>query len=92
MTNGCLIITALDLRMLKFCKTIVHFTRVKKHSLRSFDTTLIYIPPYSPTLAPVELIFGYLKKKFAAQNKHDKVNLNSKDADMMLFNALKLVD
>ena len=48
----------------------------------SFDTTLIYIPPYLPTLTQVELIFGYLNKKFAAQNKQDKVNLNSKEADI----------
>ena len=58
----------------------------------SFDTTLIYISPYLPTLAQVELIFGYLNKKFAAQNKQDKVNLNSKEADMMLINVLKLID
>ena len=62
-----------------------HKSKETLNRLRSFDTTFIYILPYSPTLAPVELIFGYFKKKFATQNKQDKVNLNSNEADIMFL-------
>ena len=67
-------------------------SKATKNNLSSFDATFMYIPPYSPTLAPVELIFGFLKKKFAEQNKQSKVKLNSKEADLNLFKVLKVID
>ena len=69
-----------------------HESKATKNNLSLFDATFMYIPPYSPTLTPVELIFGFLKKKFAEQNKQSKVKLNSKEADLKLFKVQKLID
>ena len=50
---------------------------------------LFYIPPYSPTLAPVELAFGILKRK-STLNKEDKsINLYNYEGYIHVVKRMK---
>ena len=50
---------------------------------------LMFLPPYSPSLAPIELIFGLIKQKLCKQSIGVKLNLNTKEASKKILDVIK---
>ena len=57
--------------------------------MRSFNWNTLFLPPYSPSLAPIELAFGYLKKMLAKKWRGDRLNLNTKGANQHILTEMK---
>ena len=53
---------------------------------------LCFIPPYSPTLAPVELAFWVLKRKLVAKNKNCSTNLNNYEGYRLVIQWMREID
>ena len=56
----------------------------------SFD--ICYIPPYSPSLAPVELTFGRLKRKLTQKQKEKWINLSNYEGYSLVVLCMKEID
>ena len=50
-----------------------------KTLLKVSKITILYIPPYSPHLAPIEIYFGLFKKKLLSNSSKQMIKINSKD-------------
>ena len=51
-----------------------------------------FIPPYTPSLAPVELIFNILKKSLWKQNKNISIDLWRAEGEKTIIKALNVID
>jgi Mg2+/Co2+ transporter CorB len=50
---------------------------------------LAFLPPYSPALAPIELVFGFIKSKIRASAKEEAVNFSKSTGIRYIQNALQ---
>ena len=48
-----------------------------------------FLPPYSPTLAPVELVFGILKRKISFKRRDKSISFGKKSGDEAITEAIK---
>ena len=53
---------------------------------------IVFLPPYSPSLATIELIFGWIKRKLSKNLIGTKLSLDSKEASNAIFNVIKEID
>ena len=60
--------------------------------IKNINLNLMFLPPYSPSLAPIELIFGLIKQRLCKQLVGAKLNLNSKDVPKKIFDVIKNID
>ena len=51
----------------------------------------IFIPPYTPELAPVELLFGFLKQRIV-RNRSEALNFRTKEEKKAIANELLAID
>ena len=51
-----------------------------------------YIPPYSPNLAPVELVFSVLKRKLVSKEKQKSINLCNYEGYNLAVKSMKEID
>jgi transposase len=42
---------------------------------------MVYLPPYSPTLAPVEMIFGFIKSNIKKKYQSKSINFGKKEGN-----------
>ena len=56
------------------------------------EMKIVFLPPYSPSLAPIELIFGWIKRKLCKNLIGTKLSLDSKEASNAIFNVIKEID
>ena len=65
-----------------------HTSRKTKFAAKKLNFRLNYLPTYSPTLAPVELVFGILKRKIASQRKCKTIDFRKKSGKEVIIDAL----
>ena len=68
---------------------LVHVSAQTKKAAEWLGTRLILLPPYSPSLAPTEWVFGSTKKSLASQRKIKCVNFSKHYGKMMIVKCLK---
>ena len=51
----------------------------------------MFLPAYSPSLAPIELVFGYLKATLKSEWKFDTIELSQKEGTNAIKNSLMKV-
>ena len=49
--------------------TVIHHSKITLKAVTALELKILLLPPYSPSLAPVEWVFGICKKKLAATRK-----------------------
>ena len=59
--------------------------------MRDWEVSWIYLPPFSPELAPIELLFRSFKAKLRAHPCDDKVNISSQKGFEAVYKALKSI-
>ena len=52
---------------------------------------IIFLSPYSPSLAPIELIFRWIKRRLANNLVGTRLSLKLKEALQTLFRPLKIL-
>jgi transposase len=68
---------------------VIHLSKKVKALVREEQLTMLFLPPYSPRLAPVELIFGVLKRKLKSQRRALKIDFGKKSGKEEIVNAAK---
>ena len=54
----------------------IHISSNIKKAANLLNMTINLLPPYSPSLAPTEWMFGMTKKLISAQKEHKTVNFS----------------
>ena len=67
----------------------IHISRKTKFAAYHLNYKLNFLPPYSPTLAPVELIFGVLKRKIAHKRRSKSIDFGKKSGEETIIDAIK---
>jgi transposase len=57
----------------------------------SFDFIVHFIPPYTPTLAPIELVFGVIKKRIKSEKEKRAINFSKKKGKMCIIEAMNQI-
>ena len=70
----------------------VHWSTSVINYLKEKCLVWIYLPQYTPELAPVELFFGMLKRQIAKRRTDTVINLNSEPGRRVLVEELELID
>ena len=65
----------------------IHLSKETQAIFRQISLPTLFLPPYSPTLAPVELFFRYLKSKIKSVKSKNKTVYGTKSGDNTIFNA-----
>ena len=66
-----------------------HKSKIIVDYLSKLKMNIFFLPPYSPSLAPIELAFGFLKRKLKKSSRGIRFNLQSKEAFHSIFDTLK---
>ena len=53
---------------------------------------IFFIPPYSPSLAPIEMVFGWIKYILKRKYIGSKFYLNSKEASIKMIYVIKEIN
>ena len=69
-----------------------HVSSKTKKAAEQLEMKLMLLPPYSPSLAPTELIFGVSKRKLASQRKLKVFNFNKSSGKMEIIKLFKMID
>ena len=67
----------------------LHLTESTKNVAKILSIELNWVPPYSPNLSPVEMVFGVSKKKIWANKGKEKINFSKPSGKKVLVNVLK---
>ena len=59
--------------------------------LREWKVNVFYLPPYSPELAPIELLFRSLKAKLKRRKEQMNISFNSQEGIYVVCKALKSI-
>ena len=57
--------------------------------MQKLPIKIYFLPPYSPSLDPIELMFGWIKKIINKRSIGMKINLKSKEANNQIFKRYK---
>jgi transposase len=57
----------------------VHRAKKVMKQLKDLGPTIVFIPAYSPELAPVELFFSYFKRDFTSSITNLPLNVNTEE-------------
>ena len=70
----------------------VHVSMKVKKAAEVLDMRLLLLPPYSPSLALVEWVFGMSKKILAHQNQTKSINYSKRSGKMMIIDWFKRIN
>ena len=70
----------------------IHVSWKTKKAAEYLEMKLFLLPPYSPSLAPTEWVFGISKKILANQRKVKVINFSKEYGKMMIVESLKKID
>ena len=68
-----------------------HKSKLTKHEIDHLKMRIYYIPIYSPTFAPIEIWFAFIKKKLANISRSKNIKLNSKESQNKLLTVMKSI-
>ena len=57
--------------------------------MQQLPIKIYFLPPYLPSLYPIELMFGWIKKIINKRSIGMKINLKSKKANNQIFKVFK---
>ena len=66
----------------------IHLSGFTKRITKKLVARMMFLPQYSPQLAPVELVFGILKRKISTQRKQKSISFGSVDGRKEISFAL----
>ena len=69
-----------------------HQSNKSKKFMAKLGYNILFLPPYSPQLSPIEGVFGVLKHHLKTKYKFSTINLSSTINHNKIFNALKTFD
>ena len=69
-----------------------HQSKKTKKFMEKLGYKILFLPPYSPQLSPIEGVFGVLKHRLKMKYRFSAINLSSKINHDKVFNALKTFD
>ena len=69
-----------------------HCSLVVKERLKQLGFNVEYLPPYTPTLAPVETLFKVIKSKIRASNEYLDVGFSKETGINFIYKVLKELD
>ena len=69
----------------------IHKTQKVKIKLNKMFSKTIYLPPYSPQFAPIEMFFGIFKRNLRSKFNSNHVKLKSKDSLSLIIQSLKTI-
>ena len=55
----------------------IHLSEFTKRITKMLRVRMMFLPQYSPQLAPVELVFGMLKRKISSKRRQKPINFSS---------------
>ena len=70
----------------------VHVSLKTKKAAEQLDMKLLLLPPYSPSLAPTEWVFGASKRKLASRKKMKIISFSKSSGKMEIAEWLKMID
>ena len=80
-------------------KTLIILDNLKVHRLKTtlnflsqWEASFSFIPAYTPEIAPIELVFNILKKRFVKQNSSSGLKLYKKEAFREIREAFSSID
>lgn len=65
-----------------------HQSTQSKRVMKSLGTNVVFLPPYSPEMAPIELMFRSLKAKIRASKKSYGVNFSKVEGAKLITATL----
>ena len=71
-----------------------HWSKITNERMKNLNLNILFLPPYSPILAPIEIFFKLVKSKIRSSKIAKGVNFSNKEGTMLIFSAcdnLKLV-
>ena len=71
--------------------TSLHLTEEVQKIAQIIGVELNWLPPYSPTLAPVETAFGVIKRKIWTTKSKEKINFSKPSGRKVIIDILKTV-
>ena len=66
----------------------IHLSEFTKRMTKKLGLRMMFLPQYSPRLAPVELVFGMLKRIISTERKHKTIRFGSIDGKKKISQAL----
>ena len=63
----------------------MHTNRITNEILNTIEFNTCFIPTSSPDLAPVELDFAFVKRRFFFKYKNQKINIWNKESILQLL-------
>ena len=70
----------------------IHLSKETQAIFRQISLPILFLPPYSSTLAPIELFFWYLKSNIGSVKYKNKTVYGAKSGDSTIFNAWLEID
>ena len=70
----------------------IHKSKQTLEFLKKWKALIVFIPPYTPEMAPIELIFHLLKRRLMKQTCRYKRKLNYKSAEREIREAFSLIN
>ena len=70
----------------------IHWFSSFVNYLNEKHLTWIYLPHYTPELAPVELFFGMLKRLISKRKTNTIINISRESGTKILIEELELID
>ena len=87
-------IIALDEKKICFIldNSSVHWSEKVQNYLKERNWSGIFLPQYSPELAPIELFFGILKKRILARQADEVINLDKDSGRRAIEEVVRSID
>ena len=71
--------------------TSIHLSKFSKHVIKRLGLRMVFLPQYSPQLAPVEIVFGMLKIKLSMKRKQKAIRFGSISGKKDFFYTKRLL-
>ena len=70
----------------------IHRSAKVQNYLKERNWSGLFLPPYAPELAPIELLLGILKKQIISRNTNVVINLKNEYGIKMLKEIVESID
>ena len=70
----------------------IHVSLKTKKAAEQLETKLFLLPPYSPSLAPTEWVFGVSKKRLSSQKKMRSINFSKQRGKIEIIECFNMID
>ena len=88
--------SALNLKLSRVILTLdnasTHWSHHSKKGMKALNLKGYFLPPYSPTLAPVELVFSIMKNFVSKRRNWIKLNFSKKSGRKALKDSLEILN